>query len=429
MSHRTEMDKGFGTAFVLLPTFAALGHHLLPIQVGSVAIYGFRQLLLLLVFAACFLPRPTLARLEPSTRSAIKGMLLWVCWAAFSLLWAPEFSGATTDLVYLGLAFAVIAVVNWNAFCRATLLDKLCTGWTLSLVPLWLIVAAEFLAGRRLFGDELVRSSLDAQGSLFATFHNANDFSGFLVLSVPFVLLFVFRPWDASKKKRSLLWLLLLLPAPVVVFLNGSRISMLGIGAELALVYLGTGGHKASRFGRELSLLVKIALGLLVLDLCSSALYSGSMRVMREIDTNYSAGIRINLVLNGLWMLWDSMLMGAGPGGFTAIHEADAMPYYTRGITNPHCFFVEVLSQYGVAVFSVFFYSVFSISWKKHASLNEQQHRLIFFVRMAAVGFLFSAFANASHMSSPVVWTFVASFIALAARFYELGTKGRGGGG
>lgn len=418
------MERGFGTAFLLLPTFAALGGHFLSIKLGSFAVYGFRQLLLLLLLASCCRPRPSLSRLHPATRSALMAMLFWTGWALVSMLWAPDFTGAISGLLYVCLALAVVAVVNWHAFCRTAVLDKLCSGWTLSLIPLWLITFAEFLAGRRLFGVEIKRNTLDAKGFLFATFHNANDFSGFLILTVPFVLMFVFRPWETGRKNRSLLWLSLLVPIPFIIYLNGSRIAMIGLGAEIALVYWVVGEYKNSRFARELALLLKVIMGFIVVELSWSVLYSGGLQLLTEIDTGYSAGVRLNLILNGLWMLWDSLFLGVGAGGFRVANASGVVPFFTRRITDPHCFLIEILAQFGLPVFFAFFYSIFSVCLKKHLGMNEVQRRLLFYARVAAAGFFFSSFSNASLLSNPMIWTFVASFVALTACFYDLGKKG-----
>ena len=77
---------------------------------------------------------------------------------------------------------------------------------------------------------------------------------------------------------------------------------------------------------------------------------------MGSYQNNYGTiHIRKWLIVAGLDYFTDSPLIGDGPDSFhQRLSEDDDYLSHTRRITNPHCFYIELLSQYGVVLFAVY---------------------------------------------------------------------------
>jgi O-antigen ligase len=65
-------------------------------------------------------------------------------------------------------------------------------------------------------------------------------------------------------------------------------------------------------------------------------------------DGTGSTFIRINLYLNSLYTTFQSFMLGVGPGNYQ--YNINPM-FNTQGIINPHNWWLEILTNYGLLVF------------------------------------------------------------------------------
>ena len=128
--------------------------------------------------------------------------------------------------------------------------------------------------------------------------------------------------------------------------------------------------------------------------------------------------VRINLIRNGLIMLKNSHFLGVGAGNFIIYaKEYTKMHYKTRGITDSHNLWLEMLVDYGVIIFSFFVFLYINLlvkSLKLFFSSNKSftQRAKYLYSFSALSGFTISSLSPSNIVASPIMWIFL-SFIAL----------------
>ena len=77
---------------------------------------------------------------------------------------------------------------------------------------------------------------------------------------------------------------------------------------------------------------------------------------MNAYNNNYGTiHVRLWLIRAGLDFTMDSPIVGNGPASFgVKMHENREYLNQARGVTNTHCFYTELLSQYGIILFVIY---------------------------------------------------------------------------
>lgn len=65
-------------------------------------------------------------------------------------------------------------------------------------------------------------------------------------------------------------------------------------------------------------------------------------------EESKSVNTRLNLLKNGVEMIKNHPVLGAGPGSFRLYHKEGKFSYDTGTISNPHNFVIEIIAQFGV---------------------------------------------------------------------------------
>src|SRR5690606_12671218 len=100
-----------------------------------------------------------------------------------------------------------------------------------------------------------------------------------------------------------------------------------------------------------------------------------------------STSARINLILTGINSILDTFLFGVGAGNFQ-FHVNGS--YDTNGIVNPHNWWLEVSTNYGVDVF-VFYLAFLIFLFRKLWQIYKQNNEaslLAFCLLLSYVGFV-----------------------------------------
>ena len=361
--------------------------------------------------------------------------LFWISWGVFSLLWAPDLTEGLKEVVVVFFGFCTLITLAYLAEHIESVFRVLCHGWVAAYLACSAVAAWEIKTDQHLpsyhFQTTIANLEIIDKGNLqisrfvTSTFDNPNDFGAFLVLSLPFFL-WTFR--TASGTKKFILFAILM-SYPFFLVVSESRLAMLA-----ALPQLGYAVFLAARLAGERTssgLVSKIAVPLLALLLLTCAWYftmagnehtqSKLFRLVDEFDDdNLSAGTRVNLLFNGLAFCLRSYGLGIGASGFPFLMERGEGPFPTRGIINPHNFLVEVLSQYGVAVFACFLAAIYCL-WrdaKRYESPAQSNGRggtgecgQTIFVGM--LGYFLVSLASSSFIKSPTNWVFLGSLLSL----------------
>lgn len=108
--------------------------------------------------------------------------------------------------------------------------------------------------------------------------------------------------------------------------------------------------------------------------------------------------VRINLIYNGLEILKNNWLLGIGSGNMTYYIE-NYGKYPTKDISSMHNYWMEILIDYGIIIFSIFVLQYIKLIIHLFRQYNNNKHKNIIIASMIFIFFL-SAFIVASISSS-----------------------------
>ena len=415
--------------FLLYLTIVAgfTGSAFLAIPVGPIHIFPYRVLLplLWLIFAMGILLQGRVDISRIKVKPYLQFLALWLSYAVLSLAWAADKGAAIRDIVFLFMAISVIFFVVYY-FSNGKDLKQLYYLWLvvfggLLLVGFWEHLTGQHLSVSGLYGERRARFMFMPTG----VFHNPNDFATYLALSIPFV--FTLIRYRRGIVVRSV-GLVVFFVSLYLLLRTFSRANYLAVMLEVAFLFM---------FLFKLKAKFKAILlgGLLILALVI-ALPGPTQRIVGSIGeqvesitsswslTYGSTGVRINLLKNSLVFLVRTA--GFGVGGGNAEYWMGNFPVYnTRGITNPHNWWDEILLEYGVFIFAgyVLFYLSLDVNiYKIHQHLSAGTEKMICEALLVAlVGFLLASISSSSIMALRPQW-FLFAF-ALAFLNYMRGKK------
>jgi hypothetical protein len=115
--------------------------------------------------------------------------------------------------------------------------------------------------------------------------------------------------------------------------------------------------------------------------------------------------IRKNLLLNGFDFFKRSNFIGVGAGGFKVKMQKGENLYDTSGIIDPHCYALEIISQYGVFVtllFGILFFYVLKALFLsiKYNGLNQTH----LFILLLLICYAIMSNANSAFLPLPLNW-------------------------
>jgi len=407
----------------MLPLTAGLGYHFLPVATG---LFGFRFVVVLILIFLVASGRGMLLDFGSLSRWFFRMGAFWICWGLFSVIWSSilfnsDVSSSLIEVLAVVFGFLAAAVLLNLVFRVANALEALRIGWVLAFVATSAVAVWELTSGAHLSGHQQTLESLTLGSIVFSTFGNPNNYAAFLCLCFPF-LIWSFR---AARGWWKVLYLLLVLGAFGLVILTTGRLGLLAMVLEfMVLVALTLSVRRA--------LLVGAAV---VVGVIASVGASGSFddpssfklfRIYDELVIGGSASIRLNLLKDGMVFLRQSWGAGIGPANFEHLMLTGQGPYPTEGYVNPHNFWLEVASQYGLLVFVGF------AGWMLFATTRIWRVRELAIkaddwpsgyaaeaIILGIVGYIFVAVENSSYIAQPENWMFLASVLAVTCFLSE----------
>lgn len=406
-------------ALVLLPVTAALGPYMVPIPVGGINIFAFRALVLLLLGG-------TLAGMHlrfwesPLGRGYVALGAVWVAWGGLSILWSPVFLPAVRDVFAILLGFGVGTVLlNVGADSRWGL-DALRSGWVLAYVLTALVAVWELATGHHL--ESPYTASVPDRaliGVAQSTLEQPNNYGAFLLLAFPFLV------WSRERAEgRAWRWVhtLLLASTPIFVILSASRLAFLGLMAEM--VVFGLLAFK----GRRSALPYFGLVGLVVLTAIWTFGHDPrlvgklSSALGGEVARGGSIAMRLALTLDGLWFIMISGGLGIGAGGFSELMRRGTAPHYAGGLVDPHNYWTEIGSQYGVPILVGFIALLVALAVTASRAGRRSTRAgegPVQFVLVGLTGYFFAAFTNSSYLLQSTNWMFVATVLVAGVHLWR----------
>lgn len=219
----------------------------------------------------------------------------------------------------------------------------------------------------------------DFQGVSTGPFYNENDFSAALTILMPFLF------YNNINIKNKVVAYFSMLGIVTIICLNGSVISLVGVAIFLSYkIY-----KKSSKKGK----IIEKKCVMIVLILCFF-LWEEIAEILRKT----SMFIRFEIYSEGLKLSLNNIFFGVGPGGFETFFLQHPLK---SGIVNPHNYFLEILSQYGIIVFLIFLFIliIFYIRLSKYKKASETEVLILVFDM-----YIISSFAPSSFIDKSFSW-------------------------
>jgi len=346
---------------------AIFGPAFLTFEFGPIHLFPYRILwLVLLPLTAIYLVKnyEAVALNISGSKGYFIYLLIWLLYGAFSYLWAVDKEAAVRQIVFLFIGISVIFLVTiyFRELKEYQIVHAVLAVALLVVIGfgIWTIISGQHLPLSKLYGrSERIPT---------AVFNNPNDLATYLVLSIPFVLVYIKYSLNLVVK---LLSSAVLISAIFLLTATGSRANMLALAVGFLFWFIFLAGKKA----RLVSLITIVLIGILIafvpLELIGDAvpaIYYGLDKVENLLlfftghgaEADISLGSRTNFFRNSFIYLKESYGFGVGAGN-ADYYVKHFNYYYTFGYNNLHNWWLEVAVNYGIFIFLGFVWYYLSL--------------------------------------------------------------------
>ncbi len=289
-------------------------------------------------------------------------LVFWIIWGAFSIVLSTYCDLKTGIKALVSLLYAFMLVCCYLHSEDEVTITHVLIAIRNAVVFLCLMGAFEIVSGFHLSISRLVGTA-DVNNAAIklvktnvhlasGTFYNENDYSAFLAIFLPTV--FWFR-----KEKRAYHKLLsagIVGGALLIMMLNDANIA-----AACALVGCGYYLAKNTKLTPPVFLLLLFFSGVILIGL---AMVFQRMRMVlaAQIDNSRygygSLNARISIYRDSLMAVWRTHGLGIGAGAFSKYIMST---HPDSAVVNPHCWWLEILSCFGIPVFVMYCINFFGM--------------------------------------------------------------------
>ncbi len=385
-----------------------LGVALFPIDLGPFTLFPFRIFLGLLwgLFAVRVLTQGRLILPISRVKIYMAFLSVWTVYAVMSMAWVASIGDAIRHLIFLLMGVSMIFFAA-TYFREERDLQRLYWIWFGIFCGLILLGYWEHLSGQHLpvsgyYGETRVLLMFRPTG----VFKNPNDYATFLVLSIPFALGTLRY---ARRRLARPIGLSLSFAAFYLIVVTGSRANLLAVLLEMAFVVLFLTNIrqkiKAALAVAGLAMMLFLPAGP-IREFCSEVAGSlSSIAGEAELGTG-SVAIRANLARSGLSFLYSTGGFGVGAGN-AEYWMANFAPYETAGILNPHNWWLELLINYGILIFTgyiMFYIGLVRALWRIWKQTAWGKRRICETLLLSLVGFSIASISPSSVMAFAPQW-------------------------
>lgn len=324
------------------------GANFLSINIGRVHFFPFRFFFLTMIFILIVnLCAKNKIRLDilKKYKFLVLFFLFWFFYAFVSFFWVPSITLWIKNIAFLFMGMILIwgCIYHLKTFKDLKIFFFI---WTVILFCLNLIGFWEIETGNHLVVSGL-RSLVLVPTSVF---RNQNDFATFLSLSICFLL-----PLIKNNKKLVVRFygVILLGSSLYLLITTTSRANIIAIVVAF-ICWIFTFFKNYTAKGKLFFFILAIPLlGIFIkFFISTSSIQTLVFQLSHRIE---SGGIRINLIKNSLVFLYNSLGFGVGAGNIEWYMQNKAI-FDTQGILNVHNWWVELLANYGIIIFSLYCY-------------------------------------------------------------------------
>ncbi|MBN3554190.1 O-antigen ligase family protein [Fictibacillus nanhaiensis] len=348
-------NKWWENIFYIFILSAFFGPALLNYNIGPFSLFPFRILFPLIVLIMLYLYFKDLVFTwnQLYTKKVLLLFVFWLTYALTSLIWVKSLSQGVMDLIFLLMGIGII--VFMVSFANKQ--KKINTIYSIWMVSFLLILGMGVI--NHFFHIHLPISRISTANPIYSyiptsVFVNENDFASFISLSIFFVLSAILY---YRSKFIKFIGLMLILISIYMLDITSSRANILAVFIGLGFWFVFLTETKS-----KIKLIFWGALGsgitsLLFFEKVNAIFNAIYQLVLSLIVTSgsdeTSTDIRLNLLKNSFIFLENTLGFGVGTGNSEFFMKNYGV-YPTGNIVNVHNWWVEILVNYGVVIFTLY---------------------------------------------------------------------------
>lgn len=344
---------------------------------------------------------------------SIKVMVIWLLYAIFTLAFIKDDIGWYKAVYFLALG--VLCVVIFSRYLKDS--KSILAAFNLiTVMALFhnLIGWYEVLFGEYLFLDEKV--------DLYAMFRypvsmfdNANNFALFMLVSIfSTYICFV----NSKHRLVKIGCALLILSSTYLLIKTNSRANILGLLLAIGFFILMQMKNKRARRLLLIGIVAAFVFALLKPDTIIhvfDSIYNKLYLKLSGDNSSDSDTIRINLIKNGLAFFERTFGVGVGAGNIEYWME-NFRVYDTSYIRNMHNWWMEVLTGYGVVIFTLYIIYYIRLAKTMLYSYRIAEDKLNASISLGImcfmIGFVLGSISSSSNIGTEWLWVFWGVIIA-----------------
>ncbi|WP_231392107.1 O-antigen ligase family protein [Paenibacillus sp. HGH0039] len=322
----------------------------LTVCLALFSLYG-TWLITLLVYGYYIALRLITSKNQPQIHTVAKiGLIFFIGWLLYAVIQMEWIIMTENTIKYVkNLVYGVGLVILFSLHVQT--FKKLITvynAWLFSLVLMIGIGWWEVLTGNHLPKSGALQYQLDEVAT--AAFYNPNDFAFFLIVSLP-VLFFSISDKNVGMKAFS--WLIMLSSVYFIYLAQARMIYILLIG--MIFLYMGY-----LIFYRKIKIVLSIIAGVLVFCLAFLKQLTDFWQQIISLKGD-DGSVEVRRVLTAdAWNIAQNNIFGVGAGNIE--YYLDQFGTNVGRIVNVHNWWIEILANYGIFVFSGYvLFMVFSL--------------------------------------------------------------------
>ncbi|NPC94336.1 O-antigen ligase family protein [Bacillus sp. WMMC1349] len=393
------------------------------IKLGFFSLFPYR--ILLMIAAGLFLLELIKSNhhLEQWKQVHVKGILLffsfWFCYGMISLLWVKSVTNGIKYLSLMGMGiFFVFLIVMYVQKMKRLLAFYYI--WMVMTIFLMVLGFYNHFTLNHLPSSTLYEGPHYKQHYPTSVFFNQNDFATFLSISF-FLYLAYFK--NIKNVFLKVLGFLLALCSFYLIFLTGSRASLLGIMAGLALYVFLLLPRYLKKWAITIGFAGFIAFATLYAGKISNIVYTLFLAPQATHDFSEplpSNIARANLLKNAGHYLLDTYGFGVGAGNVSYYLEHQPL-FDTDQVVEVHNWLIEIMANFGVIMmlsYLTMYIYLITMLFRFHQRKLERRYKLLLEGLITAlVSFLVSSISPSSVSNLYFHWVFLALVIATVNTF------------
>jgi teichuronic acid biosynthesis protein TuaE len=379
---------------------------------------------LMLIFLIAFINGKNIA-LNNKNKFSVVFMILWFMYALISVLWVQDYFLWIRACWFVGCG--VIACVLFSMWLKkATDFKKIFYVMSGAVIFHQTIGLYEVLTGNYIFVSErTIRLQVRNITAPISTMVNQNDYALMMVVGV-FIFFICFK-----LSKNHLVKLLYgggMMAGVILLYHTGSRANYIGFAMGFAfLIFMLYREQKTS-----LKIFIAAAGSAVLIISLPYIITATGQFINNRINFNFetaslnSENIRLNLILNGILFLIQTMGFGVGAGNIESWMSTSAV-YSTADILTMHNWWAEILTAYGIVIFVLyltFFMGLFVNFYKRYKKSENNEEKMISLGLMCImIAFVVGSVSSSSNINKEWLWVFWAVAIAFQGFEVDLITK------